>query len=246
MVKFKLFQWWWRRRRWRRRIKNQQVPIRSCPLALRQEPGCLSFIISMQDQSVSYTSTPLCACECACVHLCVCSERARKGPDCLQGPPRRWAGAEERLAGKGVCSWLCLWVCTCLCVLRGKRLCVCLWVRDVRREWVSQPGHILSLPPPSLPSSSPLIWFPHPSLCYSLIPSIFLSTLPPKDTRNTHETHTHTHTTRCLSFSDSSSRGPGACWWRLHRSFPSCGGGCTHMHTHAHANTRVHTHTQAS
>lgn len=134
-----------------------------------------------------------------------------------------------------------MFVCT-----QGKET-MCVFVSEGCKEGVSQPAWAYSVsPPPSLPSSSPLIWFPHPSLCYSLIPSIFLSTLPPKDTRNTDETHTHTHTTRCLSFSDSSSRGPGACWWRLHRSFPSCGGGCTHMHTHAHANTRVHTHTQAS
>lgn len=45
----------------------------------------LSFIISMQDQSVSFAAAPL----QVCVSVCVCKVRAHRGPDCLQPPPHR-------------------------------------------------------------------------------------------------------------------------------------------------------------
>lgn len=45
-------------------------------------------------------------CLCVCVHLCVCKERARKGPDCLQGPPTQMSRGTGALGRerRGVCS----------------------------------------------------------------------------------------------------------------------------------------------
>lgn len=133
-----------------------------------------------------------------------------------------------------------MFVCT-----QGKET-MCVFVSEGCKEGVSQPAWAYSVSPPTLTAfllTSHLVSLSLPLL---LTHSFHLSIHPPSKRHTKHTRNTHTHTTHCLSFSDSSSRGPGACWWRLHRSFPSCGGGCTHMHTHAHANTRVHTHTQAS
>lgn len=185
----------------------------------------------MQDQSVSYTSAPRCACVCAyiCVCVCVSKERARKGPDCLQGPPHTdeqghrsaWQRKERSVFMRvGVYSGE-----------RAYSMCVC-------KEGVSQPAWAYFVSSPhSLPSTSPRVFFfcslLPPSATCSFLPS-FLRTLPPS------LPDTHTHTPRRLSFSDSSRRGPGACWWRLHRSVPSCGGGCKHTsyaHTQKHSRT---------
>lgn len=70
-------------------------------------------------------------------------------------------------------------VCVLVCA-QGKEHTVCVFVSWGGEEGVSQPAWAYFVSSPhSLPSTSPLILFPHPSLRYSLIPSSFLSTLPP-------------------------------------------------------------------
>lgn len=83
-------------------------------------------------ERVLHINSSVCACACKSVCVCVCKERARKGPDCLQGPPRRWAGAQERLAEKGEeCVHECL--CVRLCVLGGENV-LYVWSSPVAHQ----------------------------------------------------------------------------------------------------------------
>lgn len=208
---FKLFHQWWR---WRRRaIKYQVLPSGTKTGGLA---ACLSSSACRIRACLAHQLLCVPVCVRTSVWVCVKTGHVRAQTACRaphadeQGHRSAWQRKERSVF---------MSVSVHACVYSGEGACVRLWVRQGGSESASL-GIFCLFPTLPLflstshfvPSSLPLLLthFFHPSSC------------PPS----------LTHPPDCLSFSDSSSRGPGACWWRVHRSFPSCGGGCKHTQRH--------------
>lgn len=195
----------------RRRMRNERFPIGSCSLALRQEPGCLSFIIRMQDQSVSHTQL-LCVPANVCAHICLCEARARKSPDCLQVPTPTQMSRGKGVLGK---SRECVDKCVSLhvCVFSGEWAHVCLWIKEGCKERVIHPEIFFLSPSLS----------PHLAFCFLIPPLmhthcfhlLFLPSLP---------THAYKHIDCVVSCSQTvAAGGQEPAGWNCINLFPAVG-----------------------
>lgn len=144
-----------------------------------------------------------------CKYICVQREGTQE-PRLPVGPPTQMSGSTGALGKGRVFANVCLYMF--MCAQGRQRMCDLGKEGGVWGETESASFGIFRL--------FSILPLPPLAFCFLMTPSATLIA-----------SILSTHTPCCLSLSDSSSQGPGACRRMLHRSTPNSGGGwkCTHI-----------------